>query len=83
MAGCLAGYALNRHFTFRDPAPPSVGQFGACVSVSLAGLLLNLGVIAVAVEVFAVGYLAARALARCIVPFSDFAGQTRLTFRTG
>lgn len=80
-AGCLASYALNRRFTFRDPAPPSAGQFGLFVLVSLVGLLLSLGVIALAVEVFAIGYLSARALALCVAPFANYAGQGRLTFR--
>ncbi|MEN6518396.1 MAG: GtrA family protein [Methanospirillum sp.] len=61
-AGCPAGYAMNRRFTFRDPARPSAGRFGPFVLVALAGLLLSFGVIAFSVEVFATGFYSAPAL---------------------
>jgi putative flippase GtrA len=79
--GCTASYVLNRRFTFFDPSPASLGQFTLFAAVSVVGLLISLAVLALAVEVLGMQYLAGRACALIIAPFANYAGQRRFTFR--
>lgn len=79
--GILVNYALNKHITFHDATREYLRQFLVFAIISVSSLILNIVVLYIAVDLFAVQYLAGKGLAIITSLFWNYFGQSRITFR--
>jgi putative flippase GtrA len=80
IAGALVNYILNYYFTFRSSKRhrETMGKFFA---VAALGLVLNTGMMEIAVNRFAIHYLLSQMAATCIVLLWNFTGSRVWVFR--
>lgn len=79
--GILVSFCLNKYITFHDSTTNPFRQFPLFAAVSVSGLVLNLSVLYLLVDLFSLHYLAGKCGAICISFFWNYFGQSRLTFR--
>ena len=79
--GIAVNYLVNKYFTFHDPSPRSAAQFATFTAISVSCLVVNLGVVWLAVNFLAFSPLVAKILATCFAFFWSYHGQSRFTFR--
>ena len=81
--GIVASYFLNKYLNFHDTDRHYVAQFSTFTMIAVSCLLVNLCVIWLAVEMFALNYLKAKIIATICGFFWNYYGQKHFTFRTG
>ena len=81
--GTLVNYGINKYFTFHDGATNYIPQFAMFAAISVSCLSVNLCILWLAVEQFALTYLEAKVIATAIAFFWSYYGQSRFTFRGG
>jgi putative flippase GtrA len=79
--GTLVSYGMNKYLNFHDRNQNYLTQFMTFAAISVSCLMMNLGIIWLAVEMFSVGYLSAKILATLFVFFWNYHGQKTITFR--
>ncbi len=80
--GILVSYTLNRYYTFYDRSRHYLAQFSLFTMISVSSLAINLIIIFIAVDFFAVHYLVGKGLAVGISFLLNYIGQSRITFHT-
>ncbi|TBL69298.1 GtrA family protein [Paenibacillus thalictri] len=76
----FVSYALNKYWTFQS-SETGIGSFVKYTVVSVAGLLLNIGVMYTAVHILQWHYLIGQSLVILVVPCSNFIFNYYWTFR--
>ena len=71
---------MNKHLNFRDGSRNYFSQFMTFAAISVSCLMMNLGLIWLAVEMFSAGYLTAKILATLFAFFWNYHGQKTITF---
>jgi putative flippase GtrA len=82
-SGILVNYGMNKVITFHDGTSDYVTQFTTFVTISISCLFVNLCIIWIAVELFALNYLAAKVIATACAFTWSYYGQSRFTFHGG
>jgi len=77
----INNYFLNKYWTFQNKSKNHAKQFTCFLLVSIGGLLINLGIMYLLVEVFLAWYLLAKIMASIIVLFWNFLMNKHVTFR--
>jgi len=78
-AGAVVNYALNHRYTFRSNRPHAEALV-KYFCVSIAGIVLNALVLAVAISLVGVHYVIAQVIATGVVLFAAFAVNRAWTF---
>ena len=81
--GIVCSYVLNRELNFHDHDRHVIAQFTTFAAISVSCLLVNLAVIWVCVEIFALSSLTGKVIATICAFFWNYHGQKRFTFREG
>jgi len=81
--GTLVSFGMNKHLNFHDGNRHYLSQFMTFAAISVSCLMMNLGIIWLAVEMFSVGYISAKILATIFAFFWNYHGQKTITFRRG
>ena len=84
MAAVINNFLLNKYWTFKNQAgylKKGPAQFFNFVFVSVVGLLINLGIMALLIEVFDLWFNLAKLAAIIIVLFWNFIANKLWTFR--
>lgn len=81
--GIVCSYTLNKELNFHDHDRHVIAQFTTFAVISVSCLLVNLCVIWVCVEMFALNYLTGKIIATFCAFFWNYHGQKRFTFREG
>lgn len=81
LAGAVVGYLLNKHWSFRDPRPPTVRQLASYAAVVVVTALFTATLMHVAVDRGHLPYLAAK-VASAVLVFAcwTYPAQRRLVF---
>lgn len=79
--GIMVNYGINKHVTFHDGTTDYITQFTTFAAISVSCLCMNLCIIWLAVEQFALNYLSAKVIATAFAFFWSYYGQRRFTFR--
>jgi Predicted membrane protein len=80
--GIVVSYAANKYLTFHDKSKQTATQFATFAAISVSCLIVNLGIVWLAVTFLAFPPLLAKILATCCAFFWNYHGQSRFTFRT-
>ena len=78
----INNYLLNKYWTFQNKSKNHTKQFICFLLVSIGGLLINLGIMYLLVEILFVWYLLAKAVASIIVLFWNFLMNKYITFKS-
>jgi putative flippase GtrA len=81
--GIVVNYGMNKYITFHDGTTDHVTQFTTFTVISVSCLFVNLCIIWLAVEMFALNYLPAKVIATACAFCWSYYGQSRFTFRGG
>ncbi|MGA2918442.1 GtrA family protein [Methanoregula sp.] len=81
--GILVNYGMNKYITFHDGTTDYVTQFTRFAAISVSCLFVNLCIIWIAVEMYALNYLPAKVIATACAFCWSYYGQSRFTFRGG
>jgi putative flippase GtrA len=81
--GTVCSYVLNKFLTFHDHDWHILTQFTTFAAISVSCLFVNLCVIWLCVEVFALNYITGKIIATLVAFFWNYHGQKRFTFREG
>ncbi len=82
LCALLAGFVLQKYWTFEDRAPERLrSQFAQYAALALANLVLNTGVVYVLVGRFGVYYLFAQAVGAALVAVDSFIAYHLFIFR--
>ena len=79
--GIVVNYLANRYFTFHDTSSKTAIQFATFSAVSFSCLIVNLGIVWLAVTFFSFTPVLAKILATVIAFLWSYHGQSRFTFR--
>lgn len=79
--GIVCSYVLNKYLNFHDHERHVIAQFTTFAAISVSCLLVNLCVIWLCVEMFALNYLTGKIIATFCAFFWNYHGQKRFTFR--
>jgi len=79
--GIVVSYAANRYLTFHDTSKQTATQFATFATISISCLIVNLGIVWLAVTFLAFPPLPAKILATGCAFFWNYHGQSRFTFR--
>jgi len=81
--GTVVSYILNKYLNFHDRDRHIIAQFTTFAAISVSCLLVNLCVIWLCVEIFALNYLVGKVFATLCAFFWNYHGQKRFTFHEG
>ena len=81
--GIVVSYIANKSLTFQDSGRKTATQFATFAAISLSCLIVNLGIVWLAVTFFSLTPLVAKVIATCCVFLWNYHGQSRFTFRSG
>jgi putative flippase GtrA len=81
--GILVNYGMNKILTFHDGTTDYIAQFAKFAAISVSCLFVNLCLIWIAVELFALNYLPAKVIATACAFAWSYYGQSRFTFHGG
>jgi putative flippase GtrA len=81
--GTVCSYILNKYLNFHDHDRHILAQFTTFAAISVSCLLVNLCVIWLCVEIFALNYLTGKIIATFCAFFWNYHGQKRFTFHEG
>ncbi len=81
IAAVINNYFLNKHWTFNDLSSRNFKQFFSFTLVSLAGLIINLGVMYFFVEQIKFDYLLSKAIASLVVLSWNFLMNKYIIFK--
>ena len=79
--GIVVNYLANKSLTFHDTGTKTATQFVTFSAISLSCLVINLGIVWLAVTFFSITPLLAKILATGIAFLWSYHGQSRFTFR--
>jgi len=79
--GIVVSYAANKYLTFHDKSRRTATRFATFATISVSCLIVNLGIVWLAVTFLAIPPLPAKILATCCAFFWNYHGQSRFTFR--
>lgn len=79
--GIVVNYLANKYITFHDPSPSTAAQFATFAAISVSCLVVNLGVVWLAVTFLSFTPLAAKIVATGCAFLWSYHGQSRFTFR--
>lgn len=79
--GIVVNYLANKYLTFHDTGTKTATQFATFSAISLSCLVINLGIVWLAVTFFSMTPLLAKILATGIAFLWSYHGQSRFTFR--
>lgn len=79
--GIVVSYAANKYLTFHDKSRKTATQFATFATISVSCLIVNLGIVWLAVTFLAIPPLPAKIIATCCAFFWNYHGQSRFTFR--
>lgn len=74
-------YLLNKYWTFQNKENNHAKQFSKFLLTSLVGLLINLGIMYLMVDVLLIWYIFAKIIASIIVLFWNFLMNKHFTFK--
>jgi putative flippase GtrA len=72
-----------KSFTFQDSGRKTATQFATFVAISVSCLIVNLGIVWLAVTFLSLAPLVAKVIATCCAFLRNYHGQSRFTFRSG
>ncbi len=81
--GIVVSYIANKSFTFQDSGRKMATQFATFAAISLSCLVVNLGIVWLAVTFLSFSPLVAKIIATCCAFLWNYHGQSRFTFRSG
>ena len=81
--GIVVSYIANTSFTFHDSGRKTTTQFATFAAISLSCLIVNLGIVWLAVTFLSFSPLVAKIIATCCAFLWNYHGQSRFTFRSG
>ncbi len=79
--GIVVGYAGQKIITFKDTNKRIAKQFGMFAFISVIGLLINLGVLKLCVDLFGLHYMVGKIIAIGVGFFWNYTANRKLTFR--
>ena len=79
--GIVVSYLANRCLTFHDTSRRIPAQFASFTAIAVSCLVVNLGIVGLAVTFFSLAPLLAKILATGIAFLWSYHGQSRFTFR--
>lgn len=79
--GIVVSYIVNKCLTFHDKSRKTAVQFATFATISVSCLIVNLGIVWLAVTFLSVTPVAAKILATCCAFLWNYHGQSRFTFR--
>ena len=80
--GIVVSYTANRYITFHDTTRTNATQFVTFAAISVSCLIVNLGVVWLAVTYLALTPIMAKIFATSCAFLWNYHGQSRFTFRT-
>jgi len=78
--GTVVAYIGQKYFTFKDTNKRIAKQFGLFAFISVIGLLINLGVLKLCVELFGLHYMIGKLFAIGVGFFWNYTANRKLTF---
>ncbi|MFC1622522.1 GtrA family protein [Patescibacteria group bacterium] len=78
----INNYFLNKYWTFKNSEKKHAKQFTSFVLVSIAGLLINLSIMYIMVDILSSWYIFAKIIASIIVLFWNFLMNKHITFKS-
>jgi len=79
--GIVVSYLANKYLTFHDTGRKTAAQFATFAAISVSCLIVNLGIVWLAVTFLSLSPLMAKILATGIAFLWSYHGQSRFTFR--
>ena len=79
--GIMVNYLANKYLTFHDTSRKTGVQFATFTAISISCLVVNLGIVWLAVTFFSLTPLLAKIIATGIAFLWSYHGQSRFTFR--
>ena len=79
--GIFVGYVGQKTITFKDKDKRIAKQFGLFTFISLIGLLINLGVLKLCVDVLGIYYLIGKVIAIGVGFFWNYTANKKITFK--
>ena len=79
--GIVVSYFANRYITFHDTSRRTASQFATFATISLSCLIVNLGIVWLAVTFLSFTPIMAKIIATCCAFLWNYHGQNRFTFR--
>lgn len=79
--GIVVSYTLNKSLTFHNQSRNYAAQFTTFATISVSCLIINLGIIWVAVDLFSLNYMAGKIIATIGAFLWNYYGQCRFTFK--
>ncbi|MDD1702742.1 MAG: GtrA family protein [Methanoregula sp.] len=80
--GIIVSYGLNKRITFGDTGRNYATQFATFAAISISCLIINLGIIWMAVDLFALNYMLGKIIATFCAVLWNYHGQSRITFKS-
>ena len=81
--GIVVGYIGQKTITFKDRNKQIAKQFGLFAFISFIGLLINLGVLKICVDVIGLHYMIGKVIAIGIGFFWNYTANKKFTFKKG
>jgi|GEM_PF-620842 len=78
--GMVVNFFLTKYLVFRDTSRDYFGQFIAFAIISISSLVLTLGILFLAVEMFSLHYLIGKLIAVVVAFFWNYYFQSTVTF---
>ncbi|MFA5331110.1 MAG: GtrA family protein [Methanoregula sp.] len=79
--GIVVSYILNKSLTFHDSSRNYAAQFTTFATISVSCLIINLGIIWMAVDLFSLNYMTGKIIATLGAFLWNYHGQSRFTFK--
>lgn len=79
--GIIVGYVGQKTITFKDTDKRIARQFGLFAFISFIGLLINLGVLKICVDVLGLHYMIGKVIAIGIGFFWNYTANRKITFK--
>lgn len=79
--GIVVGYVGQKTITFKDQNKQIARQFGLFAFISFIGLLINLGVLKICVDVLGLHYMIGKVIAIGIGFFWNYTANRKITFK--
>lgn len=79
--GTVVAYTGQKYFTFKDENKRIARQFGLFAFISIIGLLINLGVLKICVDVLGLHYMIGKVIAIGIGFFWNYTANRKITFK--
>jgi putative flippase GtrA len=79
--GIVVSFLANKYLTFHDTSQKTAAQFASFAAIAVSCLIVNLGMVYLAVTFLSLSPLMAKILSTCIAFLWSYHGQSRFTFR--